>query len=166
MTITAVHKDTEKLTMQIVAEFDASIERVWQLWADPRKLERWWGPPTYPATVVEHELAPGGRVSYFMTGPEGDQHHGWWRVIAVDPARRIDLEDGFADGDGNPNPDLPSMMMLVELDEVEGGTRMAITSTFATIEAMEQVLAMGAEEGMKQALGQIEDILAEDASTM
>jgi hypothetical protein len=30
----------------LVAEFDAPIERVWQLWADPRQLERWWGPPT------------------------------------------------------------------------------------------------------------------------
>ena len=47
------------LTMTITAEFDAPIERVWQLWADPRQLERWWGPPTYPATVVDHDLSPG-----------------------------------------------------------------------------------------------------------
>lgn len=163
MTVTAVHKDTEKLTMQVVTEFDAPVERVWQLWADPRKLERWWGPPTYPATVVEHELVPGGKVTYYMTGPEGDQHHGWWRVVAVDPPRRLELEDGFADAEGNVNPDMPSMMLLVELAAIEGGTRMTITSTFATLAAMEQVLAMGAEEGMRQALGQIEAILAEEA---
>ena len=51
MTVTNVHKDPEALTMTITAEFDAPVERVWQLWADPRQLERWWGPPTYPATV-------------------------------------------------------------------------------------------------------------------
>ena len=73
MTVTAVRKDPEALTMTVDAEFDASPERVWQLWADPRQLERWWGPPTYPATFTAHDLAPGGRVEYHMTGPEGDQ---------------------------------------------------------------------------------------------
>ena len=55
MTVTDIHKDPTALIMTVVSEWDAPIARVWQLWADPRKLERWWGPPTYPATVVEHE---------------------------------------------------------------------------------------------------------------
>lgn len=71
MTITSVQKDTEDLSMTLAAEFDAPTERVWQLWDDPRQLERWWGPPTYPATVTSHDLRPGGRVEYHMTGPEG-----------------------------------------------------------------------------------------------
>ena len=105
MTVTDVRKDPTALTMTVASEWDAPIARVWQLWADPRKLERWWGPPTYPATVVEHDLRPGGKVSYFMTSPEGEQHHGWWKVVAVDEPHRLDLEDGFADTDGNPNDD-------------------------------------------------------------
>ena len=76
MTVTAVRKDPQSRTMTLEAEFDASPERVWQLWADPRQLERWWGPPTYPATVDAHDLRPGGRVEYHMTGPEGDQPAG------------------------------------------------------------------------------------------
>ena len=47
MTVTAVRKDAEALTLTLDAEFEAPAERVWQLWADPRQLERWWGPPTY-----------------------------------------------------------------------------------------------------------------------
>ena len=61
MPVTHVHKDPAKHTMTVTAEFAASVQRVWQIWADPRKLERWWGPPVYPATVVEHDLRPGGR---------------------------------------------------------------------------------------------------------
>ncbi|MGH2353833.1 MAG: SRPBCC family protein, partial [Chloroflexota bacterium] len=65
MTVTAVRKDAQSRTLTLEAEFHASPERVWQLWADPRQLERWWGPPTYPATVEAHDLAhdlrPGGR---------------------------------------------------------------------------------------------------------
>jgi len=51
MTVTSVDKDLDDLTLTLTADFDAPIERVWELWADPRKLERWWGPPEYPATV-------------------------------------------------------------------------------------------------------------------
>lgn len=83
MTVTSIEKDLDALTMTVNAEFDAAVERTWQLWSDPRQLERWWGPPTHPATVVDHDLAPGALVTYFMTGPDGARHHGWWRVVAV-----------------------------------------------------------------------------------
>jgi uncharacterized protein YndB with AHSA1/START domain len=85
MTVTAVRKDPQALSLTLDAEFDASPERVWQLWADPRQLERWWGPPTYPATITKHELRPGGRVEYHMTGPDGDQPHAYWDVDEVIP---------------------------------------------------------------------------------
>ena len=61
MTVTNVRKDPEALTMTITAELDASADRVWELWSDPRQLERWWGPTAYPATVEQHDLTPGGR---------------------------------------------------------------------------------------------------------
>ena len=67
MTVTAVRKDPQALSMTLDAEFDAPPERVWELWADPRQLERWWGPPNYPATFTKHDLAPGSRVEYHMT---------------------------------------------------------------------------------------------------
>ena len=160
MSVTDVQKDPASLTLTITSEFDAPVARVWQVWEDPRQLERWWGPPTYPATVVDHDLTPGGKVSYFMTGPEGDQHHGWWRVVAVDAPHRLEFEDGFADDTGTPNPDLPVTMTRVSLSEQDGRTQMAIETTFPSLEAMEQVISMGAEEGMKAALGQIDDLLA------
>ena len=68
MTVTAIRKDPDALTMTVNAEFDAPADRVWQLWADPRQLERWWM-PTYPATVDSHDLRPGGRVAYHIPGP-------------------------------------------------------------------------------------------------
>ncbi len=164
MTVTAVRKDPQTLTMTLEAEFDASPQRVWQLWADPRQLERWWGPPTYPATFTKHDLAPGSRVEYHMTGPEGDQPRGYWDVVEVDPPYRLAFRDGFANDDGTPNPDMPLNMARVSIEEIGAGrTRMSIVSVFPSAEAMEQVMAMGMEEGLTQAVGQIDAILAEDA---
>jgi uncharacterized protein YndB with AHSA1/START domain/pimeloyl-ACP methyl ester carboxylesterase len=163
MTVTAVRKDPQALTMRIDAEFDAPPERVWQLWSDPRQLERWWGPPTYPATFTSHDLAPGGRVEYHMTGPEGDQPHGYWDVVEVDPPRSLVFRDGFANEDGSPNTEFPNTTARVTIAELGGGrTRMSIQSQFPSTEAMEQVLALGMEEGLKQAVGQIDAILASD----
>jgi uncharacterized protein YndB with AHSA1/START domain len=160
MTVKDVKKDPATLTMVITAEFDAPVESVWQLWADPRQLERWWGPPTYPATVVDHDLAPGGTVTYFMTGPEGDKHGGWWRILAVDAPHSLELQDGFADDTGAPNPEMPVTTLRVTLSEKAGVTQMMMTSTFPSLEAMEQMADMGVEEGIRAALSQIDGILA------
>lgn len=160
MSVIDVSKDTEALTMTVTAEFDVTAERAWQLWADPRQLERWWGPPTYPATVVEHDLTPGGGVSYYMTGPEGDTPHGWWKVLEVEPPRRLVVEDGFADQDGVPVETMPTMIMRLDIADRPGGVTMTIHTTFPSLEAMEQLVAMGMEEGIRLAIGQIDAILA------
>jgi uncharacterized protein YndB with AHSA1/START domain len=152
--------------MRITAELDATVERAWQLWADPRQLERWWGPPTYPATVVDHDLATDGRVTYFLTGPDGNKAHGWLQVLDVEPPNRLELKDGFANDDGTPNDAMPTTTMVVTLAERHGGgTLMSVETQFPSLEAMEQLVSMGMDEGMAAAMGQMADILAEDITT-
>jgi uncharacterized protein YndB with AHSA1/START domain len=160
MTIDA-HRDTEARTLTITTDLPTPPERAWQLWADPRQLERWWGPPTYPATVTDHDLSPGGWIRYFMTSPEGERHHGYMRIGEVDEPRRLTFQDGFADADGNPNSGAPVMDIEVKLAPTQEGTAMAVITTFDSAEAMEQMIEQGMEEGMVGALGQIEAILAE-----
>jgi len=162
MTVTAVRKDPQALTMTIEAEFDASPERVWQLWADPLQLERWWGPPNYPATVTQHNLAPGGRVEYRMIGPAGDRHRGYWEILEVEAPRRLVFGDTHANADGTPNTDMQLATTRVTIEEIAvGRTRMSIESRFPNIEAMEWVLATGTDVGRTQAVGQMDAILAE-----
>jgi uncharacterized protein YndB with AHSA1/START domain len=162
MPVTAVHKDTQQFTMTITAEYAAPVERVWQLWSDPRQLERWWGPPSYPATFTSHELATGGEATYFMTSPEGERYHGWWRIVSVDAPKGLSFEDGFADAEGNRNDTLPVTRTSVSIEERPGGgSAMTITTTFPSLEAMQQLIEMGMEEGIQLALGQADAILAE-----
>ncbi|MFI2630621.1 SRPBCC domain-containing protein [Streptomyces collinus] len=160
MSVTRVDKDLDHLTLTLIAEFAAPVERVWRLWADPRQLERWWGPPTYPATVEEHDLTPGGEVTYYMTGPEGDRHRGWWRITSVSEPTALEFTDGFADDDGKPKVGMPTMSVTVRLSEHGGGTRMEMRSLFDSREQMDQLVTMGMEEGLKEAVGQIDALLA------
>ena len=160
MPVSDFQKDLDTLTMTITAEFDAPAERLWQIWSDPRQLERWWGPPSHPATFTDHDLTPGGRVAYYMTSPDGERYHGWWRVEEVEPPNRLRFEDGFADAEGKPNEEMPATIAIVTLSEAGGRTTMAIESRFASREGMEQLIEMGTEEGVKEALGQIDALLA------
>src|SRR3954449_4310152 len=160
MTITGLDTDPENLTLTLIADFDAPIDRVWDLWSDPRKIERWWGPPGYPATFEKHDLTPGSDATYFMTSPEGDRPWGAWRVTAVDLPAYLEFKDAFADTDGTPIADAPVMTVRVQLTGRGDGTRMEMRSTFASREDMEKVVKMGAVEGLQQAVGQMDALLA------
>ena len=161
MTVVSTTKDAEALTLVLVAELDAPVERVWRLWSDPRQLERWWGPPCWPATFEEHDLRPGGRARYYMTGPNGEKSRSWWRVLAVDEPRSLEYEEGFCDESGEPNPDMPATRAVVELAENGAGTRMTVTSYFPDAAGMARLVEMGMVEGFTMALDQIDAILAE-----
>lgn len=160
MSVTSVEKDFDNLTLTVVAHFDAPVERVWQLWADPRQLESWWGPPSYPATVQEHDLTTGGAVSYVMTGPDGRRSRGWWRVTSVNPPKSLEFVDGFADQDGNPVAGGPTTRIQVQLTEQGDRTRMEVRSSFETVEHLEQVVRLGAADVFVQTIGQMDRLLA------
>jgi uncharacterized protein YndB with AHSA1/START domain len=147
MPVTDVQHDLDNLTLTIVADFAAPVERV-------------WGPPTYPATVVDHDFTPGGRVNYFMTGPEGDKHAGYWQITAIDEPTSFAFVDGFADLDFNPNPDMPVSRSVYAFAERDGGTRATYVSTYESAEGLQQVLDMGIVEGASLAINQIDDLIA------
>ena len=122
MTLITTSRNVEELSLTLVAEFDAAPDRVWDVWEDPRKLERWYGPEPYPATFTRFEFEPGGQCRYTMTGPADMKIHGWWRFDSIDAPRRIEFAVGPSADDGEPVP--------------------------------------GYEKGMRQPLGQIDDLLA------
>ncbi|MFW3169271.1 SRPBCC family protein [Geodermatophilus sp. CPCC 206100] len=159
MTVVSTTQDPEQLTLTVVAELAAPPARVWQVWTDPQQLQRWWGPPTFPATFVEHDVVVGGTSRYYMTGPDGEKAYGWWRFVALDEPRSLEFEDGFGDAEGRPADGMPTTHARVDLEETPAGTRMTVRSRFATLEQMEQVLAMGMAEGLTLSVGQIDEVL-------
>ena len=161
MTVTESLEDREALTLTFVTEFDASVERVWQVWEDPRQLERWWGPPTWPATFERHELHAGGGASYYMTGPDGEKARGWWEVTAVDAPHRLEFDDGFSTPEGERDTSIDPTHAVITLDAIGTRTRMTLRTQFTSIEQLGQMIEMGMQEGMQQALGQLDELLTE-----
>lgn len=164
MPVTELVTSAEDLTLTIVADFTVPVRRLWDAYVDPRQIERFWGPPEYPATFLRHDVEPGGFTNYYMTGPEGDRSVGYWEWLAVDAPNSFEVLDGFSNEDGSPNRDMPSMRMEFRFSETALGSRLTTTTYFNSLEELEQLQTMGMMEGTKSAMGQIDAVVADLAS--
>jgi len=168
MPITSVTKDADALTLTVVAEFDAPLRRLWDTYLDPRRLERFWGPPTYPAVFTRHDGCVGGRSEYTMTGPDGVVSRGYWAWGAVDELKSFEVRDGFGNSDGTVNAQMPWMRMVFAFEAsdsaTDSGSRVTTTTYFNSADDLEQLLGMGMEAGMAAAMGQMDAVIADLAA--
>ena len=159
MPITSVTSDPDSLTLTVVGDYSVSVERLWEAYSDPRQLERFWGPESWPAKFTRHDFTVGGRAHYTMTGPDGAQSSGWWKFLAIERPRLIEIEDGFAAADGAPNTTMPMMSMTFTFESTATGARFRGITRFPSLESMEQLVKMGMIEGMRSAMGQLDSVL-------
>jgi len=155
MPLTSVTKDVAELTLTVVGNYPVPQQRLWEAFADPRQLERFWGPPTWPATFTHHDLVAGGRAEYFLSGPDGEKWSGSWKFTAVDPISSFEAHDG---DDNVEDEDLPSSMKFT-FDATPTGSRFTVVTRFSGVEAMERTIP-GMEEGLRAALPQLDEVLA------
>lgn len=162
MTLRQIDRNAEAKTMVITADLKATITDVWRLWANPRLLERWWGPPGFPATFGHHDLTPGDTIIYFMSGLDGgDRFDGTWTVVGVEPLARLVLEDAIVEDDGTPSDGNSMTRMEIDFEAAGATTGMILTTHFDSVEGMEQHIATGTAEGMMACTSQIDALLAE-----
>ncbi len=159
MPVTDITTDAEALTMTLTAEFDAPASRLWRALTDPRQLERFWGPPGWPATFTAFDFTVGGRASYHMTSPRGEASRGSWEFLSIDAPRSFEVIDSFVGEDGEALEGFPSMRMTFDVDGTDSRSRLTNTTYFTSIDALEQVVAMGAAEGARMAISQLDAVL-------
>lgn len=159
MPVTDITTDPENLTMTLVADAAAPVDRLWRAFTQPDQLSRFWGPPGWPATFTAFDLHPGGRAEYHMTGPKGERSGGAWEVLNVDEGRSFEVLDSFVGEDGEKLDGFPSMRMVFTFEATDAGSRLSNTTYFPSAEALEQVVAMGAVEGSRMAMNQLDAVL-------
>lgn len=161
MPITAVVTDPEALTLTVHADFAAPVERVWMVFTNPRQLERFWGPPGWPATFRAFDFRPGGLAQYSMTGPDGVTHLARWEFLTIHEPTSFEVLNGFANEAGELNPGMEPMRMVFTFDLQDGQTLFRCVTHFQSLESLEQQLAMGMSEGIRMAMEQLDVVLLE-----
>lgn len=146
------NRDTKELIMDRI--FDAPLEAVWDAWANPEKLAKWWGPRGWETTIKTFDFQPGGTWHYAMKCVDENQgewfgQESWGKAVFenMDEPNFFTYKDYFSDADGNINTDLPEMVITVSFIETDGKTHVTSRGVFENAEAYDQVIAMGVEQG-------------------
>ena len=119
--------------------FDAPVEVVWALWTDPEQFAAWYGPNGASIPVADMDIRVGGlrRIGMEVQTPNGPMSMwftGEYREIVEN--RRLAYTESMSDEDGHvlapPDlgmaPDHPTVTeVVVELDDLDGRTRMTVT---------------------------------------
>lgn len=84
---------------------NAQLEMVYQAFANPNLLQKWWGPEGFTNTIHEFDLQPGGRWNLTMHGPEKGNYENVSVFKTVEPNKLVswkrisqplfDMEIGF-----------------------------------------------------------------------
>jgi len=134
--------------------FDAPRELVWKAWTDPKLIPKWWGPRRYSTVVDKMDVRPGGRWRFVQRDAEGNEYgfHGEYREV-VPPRRLV----GTFEYEGMPGH--ISVETLV-LEELPGGrTRWVTRSVFDTPEDRDGMLSSGMEDGMRETMDRLAELL-------
>ncbi len=130
----------------ISRQFAASVERVYDAWADPNKMTQWSGPKGATVELVRGIQAPGQTTISRTVAPDGTKMFSLCRWRELEPHRRIVWEQSFCTPDGVKCPppffeDWPQTLLTeVELEPRDGGTY--LTLKWTPLEYTEAALAM------------------------
>jgi uncharacterized protein YndB with AHSA1/START domain len=102
----------------------APPERVWQAFADPLQLARWWGPDGFSNVFERFDFQTGGAWHFWMVGPDGQRHWNENRFDMLQPPHRMELAHVVA----------PRFTLTVTLTHEAGGTQLAWAQRFETAE--------------------------------
>jgi uncharacterized protein YndB with AHSA1/START domain len=136
--------------MVVTRVLDAPREKVFEAWARPEHLARWWGPRGFMLSSCDIDFRPGGAYRMVMRGPDGAEYpfHGIYREIV--PPSRIVFSAVIESGPG------AAVLTVVTFDDEAGKTRVTVRQT---VPALEEA-ARGQRQGWTESLEKLAEHVA------
>jgi uncharacterized protein YndB with AHSA1/START domain len=125
--------------VQVEREFDAPIDTIWSMWADPNMFKQWYGPKGMSVPIAEMDVTVGGtrKICMEMKSPERTMSM-WFTGVykEINKPSRLVYTESMCDAEGNiispesmgmpeGHPDITEV--IVELSESGGKTIMKMT---------------------------------------
>jgi uncharacterized protein YndB with AHSA1/START domain len=137
--------------LRIVRDFDASPERVYQAWTDPRLVKRWFGPSEFSTPIAEIDLRIGGTYRIGMKSPDGELYVATGEYREVVQNRKLVFTWRWEDSPS----DTPGTLVTVEFKRSGQNTELVFThENFTTEELMKDH-----QEGWEGALSKLETFI-------
>jgi PhnB protein len=156
---TIYRKDTANKKMFVTREFSAPLEQVWKAWTESKFLDQWWAPKPFQAKTKKMEFKDGGEWLYAMEGPGGERHWAKAKYKNIASGKSFEASDAFCDENGV-ETDFPAMHWKTAFNANGKVTTVEIEITYPSVEAMEQIIQMGFQEGFVAAHENLDALLA------
>lgn len=152
--------DKTNNSVRVLREFNAGLDLVWEAWTNPEIIDQWWAPKPWRAETKSMDFRVGGFWLYAMIGPNNEKHWGRQDYQKIELQKSFSGTDSFCDDKGEVNESLPKTLFENVFTEVNGRTLVTITSKYASLEMLEQIIEMGFKEGFTMALENLDQYLA------
>lgn len=155
MSFAEVQGECEIVVMRV---FDAPREMVFDAWADPKQLVKWFGPDGFTTTVETFDLREGGTWVQVMHGPDGTNYPCTAMFTEVERPEVI----AYLNRGGREGAEEVVFESTVTFEELgPEKTRLTIRMEFPTAEERdENVRNYGSIEGGQQTLNRLAVFLA------
>lgn len=149
----------ENNTVNVIREFNADLELVWEAWTNPEIIDQWWAPKPWRTETKSMDFRQGGYWLYAMVSPENQRHWGRQDYQNIVLQNSFSGTDAFCDEQGNVDAELPKTSFENVFSEANGKTLVTITSKYDSLEMLEKVISMGFKEGFTMALENLDQYL-------
>ena len=151
--------DKEKNTITIKREFAAKRQMVWDCYTKSEFLDQWFAPKPLTTKTKFMDFSEGGHWHYAMVTPDGQEYWGRMDYRTIQPIDNYTSLDGFCDDTGALNPELPRAEWNVRFSNVATHTLVETVVSYASSEALQQVIKMGLKEGLTSTLERLDELL-------
>jgi uncharacterized protein YndB with AHSA1/START domain len=149
-------EETSTREITLTRVFDASREKVFAAWTDPKELSRWWGPDGFGTGEVISEPHAGGTLKIVMTGPDFEETMNAIYQEVVVP-ERIVVDSVVPGPDGQPFLESSHTVDFVDLS---GRTEITVHARATVFSAAALGALAGMQAGWSQSLQCLDDLLS------
>ncbi|MDM0078095.1 SRPBCC domain-containing protein [Variovorax sp. J2P1-59] len=151
--------DKEKNTITTKRTFAAKRQLVWDCYTKSELLDRWFAPKPLTTKTKFMDFREGGYWHYAMVEPNGQEYWGRMDYQTIQPIDSYTSLDGFCDDTGALNPALPRSKWNVTFSDAGTHTLVETVVSYASAEALQQVMQMGLKEGLTSTLERLDELL-------
>jgi uncharacterized protein YndB with AHSA1/START domain len=129
MTMNVDATSTDEAVIVMTRMFDASREKVWAAFTDPRHVAKWYGGHGFTNPVCEMDVRPGGLWRQVMRTPDGHELKLEFVFIEVVRPERL-VWQNTSHGKPKPSGGPPTSVMTVTLEDAGQQTKWTLVTRF------------------------------------
>ena len=149
---------TPRTEVTLTRTFDAPRALVWKAWTDPQMMARWWGPKGFTNPVCDMDVRAGGKILIHMQAPDGTVHPMTGTFDEVAEPECLVFRAVPVDLTGKP---LLESLTTVTFHDVGDKTKVIVHASAAPIEPVATEMLKGMNEGWRQSLERLGDLVEE-----